>query len=107
IVGARQHITATGRSAIKHTEIPTVTFTGRIGEVRIALENDPARSSRTANHAVVHGTLASLLVPHRSEPGLKSKRNARDRVVASQPRHRRRGPAVAIVISGSTVAGPA
>ena len=107
IVRVSEDILAATPYAAIHPEIPSMTFTRRIGKVWIALENNPAGPTRAADPAVVHGTLALLLVLHRPKPGFKRERSACVRVVLRCPGHSRGGVSVSIVISGRAVVGSA
>src|SRR5206468_2280264 len=64
-----------------------------------------AGPTRAADPAVVHRTLAALLVSHWPEPGLKSERSARVGVVLRCPRHGCGRGTISIVICGGTVVG--
>ena len=105
VVRVRQHILSAAPGAAVHAEVPAVTFTGGIGEVRIALEDHPARAIRGHRIAVVDRALASLCVAQRTKPRFKGERNARVGVVAFGPRHRRGGIAVPVVVGRSAIAG--
>lgn len=105
IIRPCQDILATVPGAAKHAKIPPVTFTRRIGQIRIALEYNPSGATRAANPPIVHRTLASLLIFHRPEPGFKSKRGARARVVFGEPGDGGSGISIPIMVSDRAIVG--
>src|SRR6266550_8740521 len=103
VINIGQDVLATTPGSAIHSEIPSMPFTRGIGEVRIALENNPAGTIAGSDIAVVDGALTALLISHRPEPGLKSKWKARVRVVRCKPRHRGCRVAISIVVSRSAI----
>src|SRR2546428_8931941 len=71
----RQDIRATAALTDVHSKVPSITFTGWIGTIRIALINNPTGSAGAVNTAVVDKALTALHIPHRPDPCFKRERN--------------------------------
>ena len=107
IVGFSADILPTSPYAAVHSEFPSMTFTRRVGKIRIALKYDPAGSACATDPTVVKGSLAALSVTRRPEPGFEGEWNTRVRIVSGGPWYGGGGTSIPIVISDSTVVGSA
>src|SRR5439155_25965708 len=75
IVGVSEDVLAASTRAAVQAEIPTVTFTGRIRKIGVALENNPASAIARMLIAVIDRGLAALLVFQRPDPEFEAEGN--------------------------------